>query len=74
MDTLGTWGTEVEIIALATLLNTRIAVFYRPASAKKPSWYYYNPEISSDKLHDMSIYLRNPGNHFERVRSVKTLQ
>lgn len=73
MDSLGTWGTDVEIFALATLLNTRIAVFYRPPSSQKASWYYYNPQMSADNPNDMSIYLRNPGNHFERVKSVKTM-
>jgi len=73
MEKLGTWATDVEIFALAQLLNTRIAVFYRPQSSQTETWYYYNPEMSSDTIQDMSIYLKNPGYHFERVKSVKVL-
>ena len=73
MEKLGIWGTDVEIFALATLLDTRIAVFYRPLSSETGSWYYYNPMMSSDNVEDMSIYFKNHGNHFERVKSVKTL-
>lgn len=74
MDKLGTWGTDVEIIALATLLSTRIAIYYRPPSSETTHWYYYTPHVHFDNKSDMSIYLRNPGNHFERVKSVKTLR
>ena len=28
MEISGTWGTEVEVIALATLLKTTIAIYY----------------------------------------------
>ena len=28
MEIFGTWGTEVEVIALATLLKTAIAIYY----------------------------------------------
>lgn len=70
MEKLGTWGTDVEIFALATLLNTKIVVYYRPATSDTFSWYTYRPMTPSDKVEETSIYLRNLGNHFERVNSV----
>ena len=73
MDKVGTWGTDVEIFSLATFLNTRIAVHYRPPSSETCSWYYYDPQMYPCYTTDMSIYLKNSGNHFERVNSVKTL-
>lgn len=73
MEKLETWGTDVEIFALATLLDTPIAVFYRPPTSEESSWFYYNPQMSSDDKRDMCIYLKNRENHFERVKSVKTL-
>jgi hypothetical protein len=74
MDKLGTWGTDVEIIALATLLSTRITVYHRPPSSETSIWFNYDPLVPSDIIHDISIYLNNPTNHFERVMSVKTLR
>ena len=67
----GTWGTEMEIYALATLLQTQIAVFYRPPGAALYEWYFY-PSITVDvpDTSAQSVYLYNKGNHFDRVITV----
>ena len=42
MEISGTWGTEVEVITLATLLQTTTAIFYHPPGAKVPLWHLYS--------------------------------
>ena len=37
MEISGTWGTEVEVIALSTLLKTAIAIYYHPPGCKSTS-------------------------------------
>ena len=46
MEISGTWGTEVEVIALATLSKTTIAIYYYPPGAKVPLWHHYSPLCS----------------------------
>ena len=74
MDKLGTWGSDVEVIALATLLRTRIAIYYRAPSADKFTWLNYDTVVHVSNMQGMAIYLKNAGNHFERVMSVKTVR
>ena len=69
MEISGTWGTEVEVIALATLLKTTIAIYYHPPGAKAPLWHHYSP-LCSDADTSICIYLYNTGNHFNRVKTV----
>ena len=63
MEISGMWGTEIEVIALATLLNTPIANYYHPPGAKVPLWHHYSP-LCSDADTSVCIYLHNTGNHF----------
>ena len=69
MEISGTWGTEVEVIALATLLKTTIAIYYHPPGAKVPLWHHYSP-LCSDADTSICIYLHNTGNHFNHVKTV----
>ena len=42
MEISGTWGTEVEVIALSTLLQTTtIAIYYHHQGANVPVWHHY---------------------------------
>ena len=41
MEISGTWGTEVEVIALATLFKTTIAIYSHPPGAKVPLWHHH---------------------------------
>ena len=64
----GTWATDVEILAMATLLQTTIFVYTQLQNHKK--WLPYQPlfHISSvQKLEGQSIYLSNLCAHFERI-------
>ena len=45
MENDKTWGTDIEIFALATALDTPIAVYYKPPQASKCSWHFYKPLI-----------------------------
>jgi hypothetical protein len=68
----GTWGTDVEVYALATFLETPIAMYYRAPGTSYHDWYYYQPIHWDDwSLPKVScIYLRADGNHFDRVLAV----
>ena len=67
----GTWGTEMEIYALATLLQTQIGVFYRPPGSRLYDWYFYPPiHVDMPDTSALSVYLYNKGDHFDRVISV----
>ena len=68
MEISGTWGTEVEVIALVTLLKTTIAIYYHPPGAKAPLWHHYSP-LCSDADTSICIYLHNTGNHFNCVKT-----
>lgn len=66
MDEIGTWGTEIEIFAMATILNTAIYVYSKFGSCKK--WLKYEP--LTNNLKDYSgcnevIMLMNLSHHFE---------
>ncbi|XP_065324797.1 uncharacterized protein LOC135931534 [Gordionus sp. m RMFG-2023] len=58
-----TYGTEVEIVALATMLQTNIIIhtIYK--------WAYYTPikKLSYIKKFNLNIYLRNYREHFDRI-------
>ena len=69
---LNTWGSDAEIYAAATLLQTTIVV-YTAVSATTRQWIPRMPlfsipgvEISQDR-----VYLRNLCGHFERVVCVQ---
>ena len=68
MEISGTWGTEIEVIALATLLKTTIALYTILLVQK----YLFGITIPmcSDTDTSICIYLHNTGNHFNRVKTV----
>ena len=79
MESFG-WGTDIAIIAFATLLNTPIAVFYTPVKGKERKWNFYRPLTGSigssgSKFGEMvdqpTIYLDNPGIRYQRLRGLK---
>ena len=69
MQSLGTWATEFEIIAAASLLRTTIYVFGPSGATYK--WLKYSPiEVTNDRYQNESIYITNIGNHFETVKKL----
>ena len=70
MDIDRTWGTDIEVLALATYLETTIAIYYRPPGASEAAWYFYEHVIFRSKVGNERIFLNNPSNHFNRVLSV----
>ena len=70
MDRLGTWGTETEILAFATMTNTVVYVYCR-SSMDKTVWLPYKP-LTTTGGSEKAIYLNNEsGNHFEPVLDVE---
>ena len=71
MDTVGAWGTEIEILALAHLLQTPVLSY----STELAGWSRYSPHDVDRTLNDddtqMSMYLWHPPIHFEVVRSIR---
>ena len=70
MDRNGTWGSDIEILTLAHMLNTCVYV-YDPICR---SWDMYGPHVvdrtlSSD-ITDMSMFIRHPHDHFDVVRAI----
>ena len=67
------WATEVEIVAMASLLNTTIGVYSVYASTW--SWAMHKPssQMSNGPINDEVIYLYNKNrNHYEPVISIKS--
>ena len=69
MDQDGTWGTDIEILTLAHLLNTCIFVY----TTDQCNWWRYGPQNVDRSLNvditGMSMYIQNPGQHFDVVCS-----
>ena len=65
MISLGTWGTEVEIFALATILNATVYMYSQLGNSQK--WLPCGPLIKSGKsIHsDESIFIQNLNHHYE---------
>ncbi|XP_065682342.1 OTU domain-containing protein 4-like [Hydra vulgaris] len=78
METDQIWGTDVEVYALATVLNTPIAVYYKPPEASVFLWFFYKPLLQNTngfklmeiKENDQIVYLQNTGVHYDRVLAV----
>ena len=70
MQSLGTWATEFEIIAAASLLRTAIYVFALSGATYK--WLKHSPiEVTTNDRHqNESIYITNISNHFETVKKL----
>lgn len=68
MEHLGTWGTDVEVIALAHLLKTTIYSY----SVENTRWQEAQPRYLDGTLADttMAMYLRNRPDHWEVIASV----
>ena len=66
-----TWGTDVEILAAATLLQTPVVVYsaYRRWLAYKPLFAQNDSRLESlsQSARNEKVYLRNLCAHFERV-------
>ena len=69
MDQDGTWGTDIVIFTLAHLLNTCMFVY----TTEQCNWWRYGPKSVDGSLNvditNMSMYIRNPGQHFDVVCS-----
>ena len=67
MDDNGTWATDVEIVATATLLQTPVLVY--TTYGKTKTWLKYDPlfSVSDGKTFSQCIYLINEREHFQRV-------
>ena len=66
----GTWATDVEIVATATLLQTTIYVFSDVNCQRR--WYKYKALLSKeDGCYNQNIYITNVNQHFERVVDVQ---
>ena len=66
------WGTDVEIIAMATMLNTPVYI-YSQISRSKQAWLKYSPVHSIPPRYSLSrrsIFLCNLHHHFEPVLSL----
>ena len=61
----GTWATDIEIVATATLLQTDIFTYVSYGN-KGQRWLKYGPLFPIDaELSNNAIYLINRNNHFE---------
>ena len=69
---LRTWGTDVEIYAAATLLQTCIVVYTSVNEARR-EWIQHLPlfPIPSIEFSQENIYFKNLCSHFERVVSIR---
>ena len=67
MIQLGTWGTEIEIFAMATILNTKIYIYSEHGATYK--WLAYEPLTPIlDTVHkNEMIMIKNVFKHFEPV-------
>lgn len=67
MAKYGTWATDVEIVAMATMLQTTIFVYTEVNETKK--WLPYKPlcEVRGVHNYKQCVYLSNLASHFERV-------
>jgi hypothetical protein len=65
------WGTDVEITAAATVLQTPVVVFTATTEHKR-AWLEYKPlfRLSSSYKGTENLYLRNLCSHYEPVVSV----
>ena len=71
MDQDSAWGTDIEMLTLAHLLNTPILSY----SVQHGSWQRYSPHHVDrslvDDFHKMSMYIIHDHNHFNVVCSIR---
>ena len=72
MDNVGTWGSEVEIFAFATMLNTDIYVYCKQGTEGKTAKWGWSRYYALDGTpnSESCIYLQNVCAHFEPVFGV----
>ena len=68
----GSWGSDVEMLTLAHLLNVAVISYSRAGK----QWAKYSPcnvdhSLESSQHDGMSMYIRHTGDHFDVVTSVK---
>ena len=72
MDQSKTWGTDVEILVLAHLLETNIYTFHSGTAR----WHLYSPSSVDSQLScnvgHRSMYIKHIHDHFQVVSSVNT--
>ena len=69
MQNLGTWATELEVIATASLLNMIIYIYAKCGETFK--WFKHSPQKINLGLHqDEGIYITNLNKHFETVKKM----
>ena len=69
MQTLGTWATELEVIAAASLLNTTIYIYVKCGETFK--WLKHSSQETKLGLHqDEGIHITNFNKHFETVKKM----
>ena len=70
MNQASSWGTEVEMLTLAHMLQTPV-FSYNPVDG---DWHRHSPADVDRELHDsltqMAMYIRHPPGHFDVVRAV----
>ena len=74
MRKLGVWGTEVEIFAVATILNTDMYIFTQEAKDREPRWLRYAPiqDINTQLAPSKNaIFISNLHHHFQPVFNVQ---
>ena len=73
MEQDGTWGSEVEVMALTHLLDTLIYCY-----DTSHGWHLFTPgnirgmlNLNQFATHQMAMYVRHYVNHYDVVRSVQ---
>lgn len=69
MKELGTWGTEMEILAFSSLCNTTVYVFCN-CGGQGWRWLPYKP-LAGNSTNNPCVYLVNKYGHFEPVLMFK---
>ena len=69
MNSNGTWATDAEMMATASLLGIDIVVHSKVAD--RMEWLRYPTSFSNERTRDFAIYLQNISEHINRVISVQ---
>ena len=70
MQLLGTWATEIEIIASTLLLQTTIYVYGPCGKSNKWQKHAFESEEEASIHYNECIYITNISNHFETVKKM----
>ena len=69
MNSNGTWATDAEMMATASLLGIDIVVHSKVAG--RMEWFRYPTSFSNERISDFAIYLQNISEHINLVISVQ---